>query len=95
MKVMEKFGVPEPQWILDRRDSGPLFWRRDTKENKSRVKFRCDVEVLEFSRGEHELEEIEWPQNLQTSSNLTMGMTLVMCIAITVLLPWYIIIGVN
>lgn len=33
---MEKFGVPEPQWILDRTESGPLVWRRDQAGNNSR-----------------------------------------------------------
>lgn len=60
----------------------------------SRVKFRFDVEIKEFCRGEHELEAIEWPEELQSSSNLAMGMTCLFCIAITVFLPWYII-GVN
>lgn len=42
MKAVEKFAaaaadVPEPpQWILDRSESGPLYWRRDSKENNSR-----------------------------------------------------------
>lgn len=36
---MEKFGVPEPQWILDRTDSGPLFWRRDQSEQKTRYAY--------------------------------------------------------
>ena len=36
-------------WKLDRRDSGSLFWRRDSAACKtSRVKFRCDVDVVEF-----------------------------------------------
>lgn len=40
----------EPVWCLDRRNSGHLFWRRES----SRVKFRCDVEVLEFTKDPHE-----------------------------------------
>lgn len=36
MKIIEKFGVIEPQWILDRADSGLLFWRRDAVGNKPR-----------------------------------------------------------
>lgn len=27
---MEKFGVPEPQWMLDRLESGPMYWRRQS-----------------------------------------------------------------
>jgi hypothetical protein len=37
---------PEPIWSLDRRESGHLFWRRES----SKVKFRCEVEVLEFEK---------------------------------------------
>ncbi|XP_075217609.1 uncharacterized protein LOC142322425 [Lycorma delicatula] len=53
-----------PNWILDRRDSGKLFWRRDSagipSENGTvvnRVKFRCDVEILEFFKSEEETAE--------------------------------------
>lgn len=36
-------------WKLDRRDSGSLFWRRDSVACKtSRIKFRLDVDVREF-----------------------------------------------
>ncbi|XP_022189585.2 uncharacterized protein LOC111048054 [Nilaparvata lugens] len=59
MTMKEKL---EPDWILDRRDSGRLFWRRDSSgagaeagtTASNRVKFRCDVEILEFLRSEHE-----------------------------------------
>ncbi|GJQ67872.1 hypothetical protein Trydic_g16634 [Trypoxylus dichotomus] len=84
---MEKFGVPEPQWILDKAESGWLFWRREPTGNNARVKFRDDVEVVEFCRSEHELEEVEWPDNLQRTNGLTMSMAFLFCIAITILLP--------
>lgn len=36
-------------WKLDRRDSGSLFWRKDSVACRtSRVKFRHDVDVREF-----------------------------------------------
>lgn len=36
-------------WKLDRRDSGSLFWRRDSVACKtSRIKFRLDVDVREY-----------------------------------------------
>ncbi|KAG8338086.1 hypothetical protein J6590_009370 [Homalodisca vitripennis] len=44
----------DPNWILDRRNSGKLFWRRDSGGERKRVKFRCDVEVLEYLRAEAE-----------------------------------------
>ncbi|RZC42097.1 uncharacterized protein BDFB_006486 [Asbolus verrucosus] len=96
MKVMEKIGaVPEPEWILDRAGSGPLFWRRESTENNSRVKFRYDVEVKEFQRGAHELEDAEWSKCIEETNTLTMGLTCILCIAVTVMLPWYIMIGTN
>ncbi|KAJ8978332.1 hypothetical protein NQ317_011183 [Molorchus minor] len=94
MTMVDNFGVPEPQWILDRKDSGQLFWRRDSSGNNSRVRFRYEVEVKEFQRSAHELEDAEW-HYMQSSSILTMGMTCLVCITITVILPWYILIGNN
>lgn len=39
----------DSHWKLDRRDSGSLFWRRDSVACKtSRIKFRLDVDVREF-----------------------------------------------
>ncbi|XP_049858184.1 uncharacterized protein LOC126346910 [Schistocerca gregaria] len=41
----------DPKWKLDRRASGHLFWRRDSAafpDNASRVKFRYDVQVVEY-----------------------------------------------
>jgi len=46
--------MKDPNWILDRRNSGRLFWRRDSLSDRRRVKFRCDVEVLEFLKSEAE-----------------------------------------
>lgn len=60
MSVKEK---SDPNWILDRRDSGRLFWRRESavpSDNGSavnRVKFRCDVEILEFMKSDEEIAE--------------------------------------
>ncbi|KAJ8924715.1 hypothetical protein NQ315_000867 [Exocentrus adspersus] len=88
-------GVPEPQWILDQTGSGSLFWRRDSMGKNPRVKFRYEVEVKEFQRAAHELEESEWCHQIESSSMLTMGMTCLFCITITVILPWYILIGNN
>ncbi|XP_022915791.1 uncharacterized protein [Onthophagus taurus] len=96
MEIMENITAPEPHWILDQAESGSMYWRRDPAENKARVRFRYDVEIREFYRNDHELEEIEWPEKQLTPAHntlTTMSMTL-FCIAVTVLLPWYIM-GVN
>uniref|UniRef100_A0A1B6DIK8 Uncharacterized protein n=1 Tax=Clastoptera arizonana TaxID=38151 RepID=A0A1B6DIK8_9HEMI len=64
----------EPNWILDRRDSGRFFWRRascnstqsDTEETpkykprSNRVKFRYDVEVLEFLKSDDVNDDDRW-----------------------------------
>uniref|UniRef100_A0A8W7Q3Y5 Uncharacterized protein n=1 Tax=Anopheles coluzzii TaxID=1518534 RepID=A0A8W7Q3Y5_ANOCL len=77
---------PEPVWCLDRRDSGHLFWRRES----SKVKFRYDVEVLEFTKDPYE------DQLLITDSELSRAkqqqcVTCVAAIAVTVVLPWFLI----
>ncbi|CAH0546827.1 unnamed protein product [Brassicogethes aeneus] len=96
MEVMDKLVIPEPQWILDRSGSGPAFWRRDNGNNQ-RVKFRHDVEVKEFCRGDHELEEtyIRNIDEFQGANMFTMGVTCIFCVAVTVLLPWYLLLGTN
>ncbi|KAF5300684.1 hypothetical protein FQA39_LY11046 [Lamprigera yunnana] len=79
----------EPDWTLDRSNSGSLYWRRDSR----RVSFRYDVEVREFSKAEDE-DAVERPEHDQITHNVTMGITAILCVAITVFLPWYII-GIN
>ncbi|KAJ8930594.1 hypothetical protein NQ314_016590 [Rhamnusium bicolor] len=59
------------------------------------VKFRYEVEIKEFQRGDHELEDADWSRDMHSSNMLTMGMTCLFCITITVILPWYILIGSN
>ncbi|XP_018328770.1 uncharacterized protein LOC108739385 [Agrilus planipennis] len=87
--------ISEPQWILDRKGSGPLFWRRTSISRKNqRVKFRHDVEVLEFCRSEHEMETFlqqQQPEEQEESNTISMGMTAIVCLMVTVLLPWYLI----
>lgn len=81
----------EPIWSLDRHETGDLFWRRDS----SKVKFRCEVEVLEFVKDPDEDNE-RWPngrrryqQRDETASHplIVIG-TCLAAIGITVLLPW-------
>ena len=84
----------EPIWCLDRRESGHLFWRRDA----SKVKFRCDVEVLEFVKDPAEDELILVNANLNNtfrseaiSHPIVVCATCICAIAVTVLLPWFLI----
>lgn len=59
-----------------------------------RVKFLCEVDVKEFYRAEHEMDDTDVDDEMNESSGIVPLMTGVFCIAITVMLPWYII-GVN
>lgn len=82
----------EPIWCLDRRESGHLFWRRES----SKVKFRCDVEVLEFVKDPAEDEQFLVNgdpdlQNGRISNPLVVCATCVCAIAVTVILPWLLI----
>ncbi|KAG5670937.1 hypothetical protein PVAND_001166 [Polypedilum vanderplanki] len=76
----------EPIWSIDKHDgTGALFWRRDS----SRVKFRCEVEVLEFVRDPDELKFMMERDYVEDSSHpLVVIVTCVFAIAITVFLPW-------
>lgn len=85
---------PEPIWCLDRRESGHLFWRREA----SKVKFRCEVEVLEFVKDPSEDELILVNGDLNNTFRIeTISHPIVVCatcicaIAVTVLLPWFLI----
>jgi hypothetical protein len=87
--------VPSDEWCLDKEiGSGHFYLRRDS----SKVKFRCEVEVLEFVRDpEEELlgsrSEIYYSyRDCQTSSNpIIVISTCIAALAVTVLLPWMII----
>lgn len=83
----------EPIWNLERRESsGHLFWCRDS----SKVKFRCDVEVLEYVKDpdEHKCYYENYNQH-STADKITNAVvvcaTCVAAIAVTVLLPWFLI----
>lgn len=86
---------PEPVWSLDRRESsGDLFWRRDS----SKVKFRYDVEIVEFIKDPAEHEQILVNGNLQnTFKNDPISHPIIVCatcicaIAVTILIPWFLI----
>lgn len=61
------------------------------------MKFRCDVEVLEFVKSPFEDEQILVNGDLQAFKNETMShpivviSTCICAIAVTVLLPWFFI----
>jgi hypothetical protein len=62
-KVSSVRHSPCPDWKLDRRASGHLFWRRDSStlngiDPSSRVKFRYDIEVREFESRNSEAEDL-------------------------------------
>uniref|UniRef100_A0A182X3J6 Protein with signal anchor n=1 Tax=Anopheles quadriannulatus TaxID=34691 RepID=A0A182X3J6_ANOQN len=89
---------PEPVWCLDRRDSGHLFWRRES----SKVKFRYDVEVLEFTKDPYEDQLLitdselsrakqQQQQASAVSNMIVVCVTCVAAIAVTVVLPWFLI----
>ena len=83
----------EPIWCLDQEQvSGRMFWRRDS----SKVKFRCEVEVLEFVRDPEEERFISKDFDLsfsdQTASHPIVVISTCICaIAVTVILPWLMI----
>lgn len=97
MDTMTISAIPpqEPIWCLERRDSGHLFWRRES----SKVKFRYDVEVLEFTKDPCEDQLLITDSELkdksdhhhQLSNMLVVCATCVAAIAVTVVLPWFLI----
>lgn len=94
-RLLFPFAVPieEPIWCLDKElSSGHMFWRRDS----SKVKFRCEVEVLEFERDPEELlmSKRDFHHSFRdqdTSHPIVVISTCICAIAVTVLLPWLMI----
>jgi hypothetical protein len=81
-------------WSLDRRESGHLFWRREA----SKVKFRCEVEVLEYVKDPAENDSLILVNgDINNTFKSQMNHPIVVCatcfaaIAVTVLLPWFLI----
>lgn len=82
----------QPIWNLERRESsGHLFWCRDS----SKVKFRCDVEVLEYEKDPDEHKNHYDSFNKTAADRLTnvavVCATCIGAIAVTVFLPWLLI----
>lgn len=42
----------EPVWKIETNETGFQFWSRSCTRKQYRVKFKCEVEVLEFSQPE-------------------------------------------
>lgn len=86
---------PDPIWSLDRRESsGHLFWKRES----SKVKFRYDVEIVEFIKDPAEDELILVNGDLNnTFKNDPIPHPIIVCatcicaIAVTFLVPWFLI----
>lgn len=84
-------GIHDPKWSLERRESsGFLVWRKESPSSK--IRFRLDVEVLEFEK--HPNEDYDFNhENGLTIGNITS--TLMLCascaaaVAVSVFLPWY------
>lgn len=91
--LLSLFSVPTEEWCLDKEiGSGHLYLRRDS----SKVKFRCDVEVLEFVRDpEEELlcrtEYYPYRDCESRSHPMVVISTCIAAIAVTVILPWLMI----
>lgn len=81
----------------------PVYFKLEKQQNPScctlllfhRVKFRHDVEIKEFVRSDYEMEDTYLSDDNHETNVLTMGMTCLICVTFTVLLPWYILIGTN
>jgi len=82
----------EPVWNLERRESsGHLFWSRKS----SRVKFRCEVDVLEYIKDPDEHNYNPIAENKMNVTDklinfILVGATCIAAIAVTTFLPWLI-----
>ncbi|ENN76079.1 uncharacterized protein LOC109538888 [Dendroctonus ponderosae] len=95
--MCENIKIPDPEWILDKNGNGHLIWRRDIDEQdtNSRVRFKHDVEVKEFHRKSYELIEPPWVREAQPTNVMSMGVTCLVCVTVTLILPWYLMGGRN
>ncbi|KAI8119670.1 hypothetical protein CVS40_9080 [Lucilia cuprina] len=84
-------GIHDPKWSLERRESsGFLVWRKESPS--SRIRFRLDVEVLEFEKHPHEDNDYHDNNALtigNISSTVMLCATCVAAVAVSVFLPWY------
>lgn len=98
IKIFSHFAVPtDDDWCLEKHELyGHLFWQRRDSSN-SRVKFKHDVEVLEFERDPEEnfISRGEFNhfinERSQTTSPIVVISTIACAFAVTILLPWFMI----
>lgn len=78
--------MPQEEWFVDQHhDTGALYLRRDS----SRVKFRCEVEVLEFVRSPEELNFLKAREYVENASHpLVVIATCMLALFVTVAIPW-------
>ncbi|KAK9881552.1 hypothetical protein WA026_016429 [Henosepilachna vigintioctopunctata] len=85
----QALGTLEPQWILDETNNGISFWRRKTQiQDRISVKFLQEVQVIEFEKLEPENED-DW----YTHEIIAIALTFLICLAIGLVLPWYLVVG--
>lgn len=83
----------DDDWCLEKHALGHLFWQRRDSEN-SKVRFKHEVEVLEFERDPEEnlvsRGEFSHTFNERRQANPIVVISTCICaIAVTVLLPWF------
>lgn len=87
----------DPIWCLEKHEThGHLFWRRDSSTSK--VKFKHDVEILEFVRDPEEDFLVSHGGHYnhmigerKPTHPIVVISTCICAIAVTVLLPWFMI----
>ncbi|KAF7393239.1 hypothetical protein HZH66_009072 [Vespula vulgaris] len=91
---MTRMLVQEPGWKLERKGSALLLRRDESSyEKRSRVCFRCDVEVREFERDDVIDDYGVEVETEATASPLAMCASCLAALCVTVILPWLLIGG--
>lgn len=86
--------VQEPGWKLERKGSALLLRRDESSyEKRSRVCFRCDVEVREFERDDVIDDYGVEVETEAAASPLAMCASCLAALCVTVILPWLLIGG--
>lgn len=91
---MTRMLVQEPGWKLERKGSALLLRRDESSyEKRSRVCFRCDVEVREFERDDV-IDDYGVEVETETAASpLAMCASCLAALCVTVILPWLLIGG--
>ncbi|XP_046824280.1 uncharacterized protein LOC124426539 isoform X4 [Vespa crabro] len=91
---MTRMLVQEPGWKLERKGSALLLRRDESSyEKRSRVCFRCDVEVREFERDDVIDDYGVEVETEVAASPLAMCASCLAALCVTVILPWLLIGG--